>query len=131
MVLDAAHNPAGASALATALEDAFTFDRLVGVVGMLADKDVGGVLEALEPVLYTVVLTSPDSPRAMAADELAALAVGVFGADRVLVEPRLDDALETAVHIAEDDDAALGGAGVLVTGSVITVGAARTLLRRR
>jgi dihydrofolate synthase/folylpolyglutamate synthase len=131
VVLDAAHNPAGAAALATALEDAFTFDRLVGVVGMLADKDVGGVLEALEPVLHTVVLTAPDSPRAMSADELAAVAVGIFGADRVLVEPRLDDALETAVHIAEDDDAALGGAGVLVTGSVITVGAARTLLRRR
>lgn len=131
VLLDAAHNPAGARALVAALAADFTFDRLVGVVGMLADKDVSGVLEALEPVLHTVVVTAPDSPRAMRADDLAAVAVGIFDADRVIVEPWLPAALEAAVATAEDDDAALGGAGVLVTGSIVTVGAARTLLRRR
>lgn len=130
VVLDAAHNPAGAAALVATLVEAFAFDRLVGVVGMLADKDVAGVLAALEPVLHTVVVTAVDSPRGLPADDLAARAVEIFDADRVVVESRLDDALDVAVGIAEDD-AALGAAGVLVTGSVVAVGAARSLLRRR
>lgn len=128
VLLDAAHNPAGAGALAAALSEAFAFTRLVGVVAMLADKDVRGVLEALEPVLAEVVITQSDSPRALSADALAAVAVEVFGADRVEVAPRLDDAIEAAVSLAEEEG--LGGTGVLVTGSVVTVGAARRLLHR-
>jgi dihydrofolate synthase/folylpolyglutamate synthase len=68
----------------------------------------------------------------MPADELAALAVDVFGADRVSVSPRLPEALSEAMELAEaGSDNALGGAGVLVTGSVITAGEARTILRGR
>jgi dihydrofolate synthase/folylpolyglutamate synthase len=63
------------------------------------------------------------------ADALAAAAVPIFGPDRVSVEPRLDDAMETAVRLAEDTgDDLLSGSGVLVTGSVVTVGEARLLL---
>lgn len=128
VVLDAAHNPAGARAAVAALEEAFDFTRLIGVVGVVGDKDVLGILEPLEPVLAEVVVTQSTSPRALPADDLAALAVGVFGADRVEVVPRLDDALEAGVRLAEEDGV-VGGAGVLVTGSVITVGEARRLLR--
>jgi dihydrofolate synthase/folylpolyglutamate synthase len=65
----------------------------------------------------------------MPVDDLAAAAVEVFGAERVSVEPRLDDAVETAVGLAEEsDDNRLAGAGVLITGSVITAGEARALL---
>ncbi|PLW64055.1 dihydrofolate synthase, partial [Streptomyces sp. DJ] len=127
VLLDAAHNPAGARAAAAAVSEAFGFTRLVGVVGTSADKDVRGLLEAFEPVLAEVVVTRNSTQRAMDADELAALAVEVFGADRVQVEPRLDDAIEAAVTLAEEEGE-LAGAGVLVTGSVITVGEARLLL---
>ena len=127
VVLDAAHNPAGARAVAEALGEAFGFTRLVGVLGVMADKDVHGILEALEPVLAEVVVTEATSDRAMPADELAAVAVEVFGPDRVEVTPRLDDAIDSAVTLAEEEGD-LGGAGVLVTGSVVTVGEARTLL---
>ncbi|MEO7979896.1 MAG: folylpolyglutamate synthase/dihydrofolate synthase family protein [Sporichthyaceae bacterium] len=130
VVLDAAHNPAGARATAAALEESFGFTRLVGVFGAMADKDVRGMLEAFEPVLAELVVTEAASDRAMPADELAALAVEVFGPDRVEVTPRLDDAIDSAVTLAEEDGD-LAGAGVLVTGSVVTVGAARTLLLRR
>ena len=65
----------------------FAFSRLVGVVAVLADKDVGGMLELLEPVLDEIVVTRNTSPRAMPADELAALAVEVFGEDRVHGRP--------------------------------------------
>ncbi|BEP15112.1 folylpolyglutamate synthase/dihydrofolate synthase family protein [Acidothermaceae bacterium B102] len=130
VVLDGAHNPAGAQALATAIADGFDFTRLVGVVGVLADKDVRGVLEALEPTLSAIVVTQNNSPRAMPADELGALADEIFGRDRVEVRRRLDDAIESAITIAEDE-VEYGGAGVLVFGSLVTVGEARTLLRRR
>ncbi|MEU3201096.1 folylpolyglutamate synthase/dihydrofolate synthase family protein [Streptomyces sp. NPDC006996] len=129
VVLDAAHNPAGARAAAGAIGEAFEFTRLIGVVGASGDKNVRGLLEAFEPVFAEVVVTQNSSHRAMDADELAAVAVEVFGEDRVQVEPRLPDALEAAITLAEEEVEFAGG-GVLVTGSVITVGEARLLLRR-
>ncbi|WP_289305995.1 glutamate ligase domain-containing protein, partial [Streptomyces hygroscopicus] len=127
VVLDAAHNPAGARAAAEAVTESFGFSRLVGVVGASDDKDVRGLLEAFEPIFAEVVVTRNSSHRAMDPDELAAVAVEVFGPDRVQVEPRLDDALEEAITLAEEEGE-YAGAGVLVTGSVITVGEARLLL---
>jgi dihydrofolate synthase/folylpolyglutamate synthase len=127
IILDGAHNAAGAKALATALAEDFSFDQLVGVVAILSDKDVGAILSALEPVLSSIVVTQNSSPRAMTIDELANEAVEIFGGDRVDVEPRLDDAIDAAVRMAEDDTP-LGGSGVIVTGSLVTVGEARRLL---
>ncbi|MFD5032031.1 bifunctional folylpolyglutamate synthase/dihydrofolate synthase [Streptomyces sp. NPDC058220] len=129
VVLDAAHNPAGARAAAEAVTESFGFSRLIGVVGTSDDKDVRGVLEALEPICAELVVTQNSTHRAMNADELAGVAVEVFGDERVQVEPRLDDALEAAITLAEEESE-FAGAGVLVTGSVITVGEARLLLRR-
>ncbi|MFJ3707037.1 bifunctional folylpolyglutamate synthase/dihydrofolate synthase [Streptomyces sp. NPDC090053] len=130
VVLDAAHNPAGAQVTAAAVTEAFSFSRLIGVVGASGDKDVRGLLEAFEPIFAEVVVTQNSTHRAMSADDLAAIAVEVFGDERVVVEPRLDDALEAAITLAEEEDE-YAGAGVLVTGSVITVGEARLLLGRR
>ena len=132
ILLDAAHNPHGMTASVAAIAEAFDFRRLIAVVGVLADKDVAGMLAALEPAVDEIVVTRNSSVRAMNVDELAARAVGVFGAERVTVEARLDDALETAVRLAEDtDDGVLAGVGVLVTGSVVTAGEARVLLGGR
>ncbi len=127
--VDAAHNPHGAQALAQALTEEFDFRRIVGVVGMLGDKDVEGVLDALEPVLDGIVLTNNGSPRALATDTLADIANRIFGEDRVRVEPFLPDAVEAAIAWAEeaDDGSPVAGAGVVITGSVVTVGVARTL----
>jgi dihydrofolate synthase/folylpolyglutamate synthase len=101
----------------------------VAVVAVLGDKDVRGMLHQLEPAVDEIVVTQNSSVRALGADALAAMAVEIFGSDRVSVEPRLDDALETAVRLAEDTgDDVLSGAGVLVTGSVVTAGEARLLL---
>jgi dihydrofolate synthase/folylpolyglutamate synthase len=130
VLLDAAHNPHGAEALAVALSEEFDFRKLVAVVGVMADKDAQGILAALESVVTEAVLTSNSSPRAMSADDLAVVAREVFGPDRIVVEPRLDDAIETAIRLAEevgDPGQPLSGAGVIVTGSVVTVGEARAL----
>jgi dihydrofolate synthase/folylpolyglutamate synthase len=130
VIVDAAHNPHGMVATVAALSDAFAFTHLVAVVACLADKDVRTMLEVLEPAVASVVCTQNSSPRAMPVDELAALAEAVFGEERVRVEDRLDDALDTAVALV-DAEAEFGGVGVLVTGSVVTAGEARTLLSAR
>lgn len=128
VVLDAAHNPHGAQATADAISESFAFAPLIGVIGCMVDKDVYGMLEAFEPVMETVVCTQNSTARAMPAAELGAEAEEVFGEDRVVVVPRLDDALDEAIRLAEEKAAALGSGGVLVTGSVITAGEARLLL---
>jgi dihydrofolate synthase/folylpolyglutamate synthase len=131
VLLDAAHNPAGVRALAEALTEEFSFGRLVAVLAVLDDKDARTMLELLEPVVDAVVVTRNSSPRSLDPDVLAALAVEVLGADRVDVAPRFDDALDAAVQLAEEDaEGPLGGQGVIVTGSVVTVADARRLLRR-
>jgi dihydrofolate synthase/folylpolyglutamate synthase len=131
IVLDAAHNPHGAQATAAALEDSFQFDPLVGVIGVMADKDHEGVLAAFEPYLAHLVCTQNSTPRALRAEELAVTAREVFGEDRVTVAPFLPDAIDQAVAIAESGTtgSSLGSGAVLVTGSVVTVGEARLLLK--
>jgi dihydrofolate synthase/folylpolyglutamate synthase len=130
VLVDAAHNPAGARALADALTEEFAFGSLVAVVAALRDKDVRGILEALEPVVEAIVATENSSPRALAADDLARVALEVLGEGRVRRAPTLPDAIEVAVALAERD-APMGGGGVVVTGSVVTAGDARRLLRGR
>lgn len=130
VLLDAAHNPHGATALAAALNEEFDFRKLVGVVAILADKDARGILAALQPVLQEVVLTENSSARSMPVDQLAGIAKGIFGEDRIVVEPQLPGAVETAIELAEDiaePGQPLSGAGVIITGSVVTAGEARAL----
>jgi dihydrofolate synthase/folylpolyglutamate synthase len=131
--IDAAHNPAGAAALAQTLGEEFDFRFLVGVVSVLADKDVGGILAALEPVLDHIVVTHNGSPRALDVESLALVAQQQFGPDRVITAENLRDAIDTATALVDDAAAegdAFAGTGVIVTGSVVTAGAARTLFGR-
>ena len=130
IVLDAAHNPHGARATAEALQDSFAFDPLIGVIGVMADKDYEGVLAAFEPVLAHVIVTRSSTDRAMAPAELAVVAREIFGEDRVSLVPDLADALDQAAALAEAGDAiSVSSGAVLVTGSVVTVGEARRLLK--
>lgn len=130
--VDAAHNPHGAAALAETLQSEFGFRRLVGVISVMGDKDVAGILASLEPAFDEIVVTHNGSPRAMETDALAGIALEIFGEDRVVVAPTLLDAVETATAMVEEaaeDGGAEGfsGTGIVITGSVVTAGAARTL----
>ena len=131
IVLDAAHNPAGCEAAMEAVQEAFAFSPLIGVVGAMADKDVDEMLAIFEPVMAQIVCTQNSTPRAMSAEALGDLAEGIFGPDRVHIHARLDDAIDVAAGLAEEGGSygeALGSGGVLVIGSVVTAGEARTLL---
>jgi dihydrofolate synthase / folylpolyglutamate synthase len=131
VIADAAHNPAGMAASVAAVTEAFSFTRLVGVLAVSADKDVAGILDELEPVLSDLVVTRNSAERSMSPEELAELARDVFGTDRVQVAARMDDAIDLAVALADDapDTGLPGAGGVLITGSVVTAGDARQLLR--
>jgi dihydrofolate synthase/folylpolyglutamate synthase len=131
IIVDAAHNPHGAEATAATVTEAFAFNPLIGVLGCMKDKDVYGVLEAYEPIMETVVCTRNSFERSMPAEELGEIAAEIFGEDRVLVRPKLIDAIDDAIRLAEENAIAMGTGGVLITGSVITAGEARTLLVRR
>lgn len=128
VVLDTCHNPHGARATVDAVTEAFAFDPLFGVVAMMADKDVDGVLTILEEALQVVVCTQVASTdRGLTAGELAERASDLFGHARVVMEPTMAGAIERAVALADE---AGPGAGVLIAGSVIAAGEARALLVR-
>jgi dihydrofolate synthase/folylpolyglutamate synthase len=131
--IDAAHNPAGAAALASTLQTEFDFRFLVGVVSVMGDKDVDGILAALEPAFDQIVVTHNTSPRAMDVDDLARRAEEVFGPERVITTRTLAEAIVTATALVEEfgnEGESLSGAGVVITGSVVTAGVARTLFRK-
>lgn len=128
VILDAAHNPHGARTLANTLQEEFTFGRVIAVIGVFADKDADGIFAELADVIDGVIVTQSSSPRALPASELAKVAIKHLGNDRVFIESDLKVALEKALadanHPMEDQSV-----GILVTGSVITVGEARALLK--
>jgi dihydrofolate synthase/folylpolyglutamate synthase len=126
IVVDAAHNPHGIDAVASAIEESFAFSTLVGVVCVLDDKDADGILAGLEPFLDSVVITKSSSPRALDPHRLGEIAVSHFGEDRVVVQPDLPSAIDQAVNLAETDDDMTGG--VLVIGSISLVADVRTML---
>jgi dihydrofolate synthase/folylpolyglutamate synthase len=128
VVLDTCHNPHGARATIDGLAEAFDFTPLVGVVAMMGDKDVDGVLSIFAEAMTTVVCTTIGSTsRALPAAALGERAAGIFGADRVRVAPGMAAAIDDAVRLADE---AGPGAGVLIAGSVYAAGEARALLVR-
>jgi dihydrofolate synthase/folylpolyglutamate synthase len=130
IILDAAHNPHGASALADTIQSEFTFDDVIGVFAPMGDKDVRGILLELEQVMDSIIVTANTSPRAMKVSELELIAAEIFGSDRVFSADSLTDAIEKAVKDSirplSDDTI-----GILITGSVVTAGEARTILRKK
>jgi dihydrofolate synthase/folylpolyglutamate synthase len=132
VLIDAAHNPHGAVATAKTLREEFDFAALYGVIAMLGDKDVKGFLETMEPVLDRVIVTTNSSARAMAVEELEKLAISVFGPGRVSSEQTLERAISRAIEETSTlNQVSELSNGVVVTGSVITAGEAKTILRRK
>ena len=120
VVLDGAHNPAAARALAEALPDTFTWDRLHLVMGVFADKDLDGIVGPLAPLADAGYAAAVESVRARSPREVA----DAMAAHGVATEPfpSVPDALDAAASAASDGDL------ILVTGSLYTVADARRAL---
>ena len=130
IILDAAHNPHGAAAIAETVQSEFTFDEVIGVVAPMGDKDIHGILLELEQVMDSVIVTANSSTRSTPVEKLEKIAIEIFGIDRVFSDETLEKALERAIKetvrpLSEDS------VGILVTGSVVTVGEARSYLRSK
>ena len=120
VILDAAHNPAGAMVLAAHLQR-IGWNGITAVVGVMADKDVTGMLDALLPCCGSLICTTPPSPRALPAARLAAIAQGRA---KQAVEILTIDSPEMAMR-----HACQPGARVVGAGSIFLIGPLRGILR--
>lgn len=121
VVVDAAHNPHGAKALAQSLDDSFDFDEWGLVLGILADKDAAGTIAELAPAASHVFATAPETERASDADTIADL-VEAAG-HRATVHPSLADAADAAREWAASSDRR----AVVIAGSIVLAGEAIAL----
>ncbi len=131
ILVDAAHNQAGARVLAEALNDSFPFQKVVGVYSAMADKDSEAVLGEMEPHLESIVLTALDCERGADIHTLHKIAEDVFGPERVEVREDLAEALDRAAEWAEASVDTADQAGVIVFGSVVLAGDMLRLARIR
>lgn len=121
VLVDSAHNPHGARALVSALEDSFDFDEWGIVLGAFGDKDIAGIVSTVVPAAAHVFATAPDSDRAADPDALADL-VEAAGA-HVTVHRDLAEAAEAAREWAAASDRR----AVVIAGSVVLAGEALQL----
>lgn len=132
IIIDGGHNVNAAESLRAAIEENYSFEQLVGVVAMMKDKQVEEYLGTLEPIMSHIIITENSwRDRVMPAEDLEKVAVGVFGRDRVTRVDELPDAIQAAVDMVDEaDELGVGyGHGVLICGSFVTAGDARTLLK--
>ena len=122
ILVDAAHNPAGARVLADALDDSFAFAHVVGVYSAMGDKDIESVLAEMEPHLDSIVITEMPGERAANIEQLREIAIDVFGEDRVEVRDSLGEAVDCAATLAEATTDPADKCGVVVFGSVVLAG---------
>jgi dihydrofolate synthase/folylpolyglutamate synthase len=122
IVLDGAHNPDGARALAEELPRFFRWERLHVVLAVSANKDVGGVVAPIAALADAVYATRNESVRS-AEPEAVVSAARAAGASTVVVQPSVAAAIDAARAAADPGDV------VLVTGSLFTVGDAKRALR--
>jgi len=120
VILDGAHNPAAARALAEALPDTFTWDRLHLVMGVFADKDLDGIVGPLAPLADAGYSAAVESVRARPPHEVADAMIAHDIPAETFTTVR--DALDAAASAASDGDL------ILVTGSLYTVADARRAL---
>jgi dihydrofolate synthase/folylpolyglutamate synthase len=130
VIIDAAHNPHGISALAKTINSEFDFETVIALIGVFADKDVDGILKELSNMADQIVLTQTLSLRALPAEKLVNLAANYFKAEQIEVVADLNQALKFAMAKANLANQVSDGVNaVVVTGSVTTVGNARSILK--
>ena len=120
VLVDAAHNPHGARALAASLGEYFDFDEWTAVISILSDKDARGIIQELSPAIEQFYVTNSNSDRAIPYDELAELVLELTHEDATYQFPHASDALARAREWALERPRR----AVLVTGSITLVGEA-------
>lgn len=120
ILIDGAHNVHGAKSLSKAISQYLSGKKIIGLIGVLSDKDYGGILDELAPYLDRAITTTPDSPRALTAESLAEELERRNLSARPI--PSIADALRTALEELEPDEV------LLAFGSLYLIGQVRTLI---
>lgn len=134
LVVDAAHNPHGVAAMTAGLAESFRLSHVIAVLAVLSDKDAEGMVRAAADLVDEFVVTASPSDRSTDPDRLAATVVGVVGADRVVVEPDIERALEVARDLAAEHADASDASpqpGIVVFGSITLVAKVLERVRER
>ncbi len=121
VILDGAHNVAGAKVLKEAIRDYFDYEKLILILGILRDKDVEGIVEQLVPLASWIIVTKPQTPRAIEPEGIARIAKRYSGS--VVIKEKVSQAIACALSYAKKRDM------ILITGSLYTVGEAKTYLK--
>ena len=127
VIIDAAHNPHGVAALREALSEEFAFDKLIAIVAILEDKDVTNFLGELAGLVDEVIVTENSSARALPTEKLFEIASEIFDESVVSSAGSIKRAIESAFDRASHPTQSVG---ILITGSVVTAGQARSLLKK-
>ncbi len=117
VILDGAHNPAGALVLKESLEKEFQYQNLILLIGIMKDKDIPSMLHLLAPLAHHIIFTKPHTDRA-AAPSLLKKALGQNGKKAEIAED-LREAIERGLSLTQEEDL------LCITGSLYTVGEAR------
>jgi dihydrofolate synthase/folylpolyglutamate synthase len=117
VILDGAHNPAGALVLKESLEKEFRYQNLILLIGIMKDKDIPSMLHLLAPLAHHIIFTKPHTDRA-AAPSLLKKALGQNGRKAEIAED-LREAIERGLSLTQEEDL------LCITGSLYTVGEAR------
>lgn len=134
VIIDAAHNPHGMKSLVRTLEHEFDFTKRIALFAPMGDKDVAGMLALLEPFFDAIIVTKNSSPRATDIPRLEELAIARFGRSRTRTAPDLVTGISDAITWAKSEGGLKAESGrmrsaVVITGSVVTVGEARGILK--
>jgi dihydrofolate synthase/folylpolyglutamate synthase len=123
LLLDGAHNPAGAQALREFLDE-FVHVRLTVVFGAMKDKKLDEIAAILFPAAQHLILTEPDNPRAARAADLHRLAKMIGGQENGFASPSVSEALRQAKDVTPYDGL------ICITGSLYLVGEVKAILNR-
>ncbi|SHJ69068.1 bifunctional folylpolyglutamate synthase/dihydrofolate synthase [Paramaledivibacter caminithermalis] len=122
LLIDGAHNIHGAKALKKSIKEIFNYGRLIGVIGVLGDKDVDGILKEIIPLCHEVIITRPNNPRAIS---LAELKEKIEALGNIPVEYEdIASAVDESLRIAKEDDL------ILYCGSLYMIGNVRKKLTK-
>ena len=123
IILDGAHNPSAAKGLAASLKNRFDGNKGVIVAGFMADKDIEGILAELAPLASTIILTRPSEDRAFDPAGGASEIKKSLKRCETTVIPDIKEAIDKGIMLAKEKSF------IIITGSLYTVGEARTILK--
>ena len=125
LLLDGAHNPNGVKIMLQALEEIFSYQRLILVLGIFTDKDYKKMIQILAPNADLIIATKAKTPRAAPPQTIVKEAAQYINENKIMVTKNIPQAINCALSNSKEDDL------ICITGSLYTVGEAKRYFRNK